>query len=132
MASRSGHICTKPGPDPGAISPIAINKRQINRWRARQRYEPLSSQPNFKLYAAPTCNFKRYVAVQDTIAPTNPDGNTVVLAAFSHNIAGYLYKNLSYGPYKDFTKTPAQFQDLLKADWEAAGKLVAAPSARVE
>src|SRR6478609_1585944 len=35
MASRNGRICTKPGPDPGAISLIAINKRQINRWRAR-------------------------------------------------------------------------------------------------
>ena len=29
-------------------------------------------------------------------------------------------------------KSPAQFQDLLKADWDAAGKLVAASGARVE
>ena len=37
------------------------------------------------------------------VARANPDGNTLVLAAASHNIAGYLYKNLSYDPYKDFT-----------------------------
>jgi len=29
-------------------------------------------------------------------------------------------------------KSPEQFQDLLKADWEAAGKLVSASGARVE
>lgn len=37
------------------------------------------------------------------IARAKPDGNTLVLAAASHNIAGYLYKNLSYDPGKDFT-----------------------------
>ncbi|WP_312431131.1 tripartite tricarboxylate transporter substrate-binding protein [Achromobacter sp.] len=37
------------------------------------------------------------------VARAKPDGNTLVLAAASHNIAGYLYKNLSYDPYKDFT-----------------------------
>ncbi|MGE8638520.1 MAG: tripartite tricarboxylate transporter substrate-binding protein, partial [Achromobacter sp.] len=37
------------------------------------------------------------------VARATPDGNTLVLAAASHNIAGYLYKNLSYDPYKDFT-----------------------------
>lgn len=36
------------------------------------------------------------------VARAKPDGNTLVLAAASHNIAGYLYKNLSYDPYKDF------------------------------
>ncbi|MCU6616624.1 MULTISPECIES: tripartite tricarboxylate transporter substrate-binding protein [Achromobacter] len=37
------------------------------------------------------------------VARAKPDGNTLVLAAASHNIAGYLYKNLSYDPGKDFT-----------------------------
>ncbi|BEG73992.1 tripartite tricarboxylate transporter substrate-binding protein [Achromobacter xylosoxidans] len=37
------------------------------------------------------------------VARAAPDGNTLVLAAASHHIAGYLYKNLSYDPYKDFT-----------------------------
>jgi len=37
------------------------------------------------------------------VARAKPDGNTLVLAAASHNIAGYLYKSLSYDPYKDFT-----------------------------
>lgn len=37
------------------------------------------------------------------VARAKPDGNTLVLAAASHNIAGYLYKTLSYDPYKDFT-----------------------------
>lgn len=37
------------------------------------------------------------------VARATPDGNTLVLAAASHHIAGYLYKNLSYDPYKDFT-----------------------------
>jgi len=37
------------------------------------------------------------------VARAKPDGNTMVLAAASHNIAGYLYKTLSYDPYKDFT-----------------------------
>lgn len=37
------------------------------------------------------------------VARAKPDGNTLVLAAASHNIAGYLYENLSYDPYKDFT-----------------------------
>ena len=37
------------------------------------------------------------------VARAKPDGNTLVLAAASHNIAGYLYKNLSYNPDKDFT-----------------------------
>lgn len=37
------------------------------------------------------------------VARAKADGNTLVLAAASHHIAGYLYKNLSYDPYKDFT-----------------------------
>lgn len=37
------------------------------------------------------------------VAKAAPDGNTLVLAAASHHIAGYLYKNLTYDPYKDFT-----------------------------
>ncbi|MFY3135466.1 tripartite tricarboxylate transporter substrate-binding protein [Achromobacter xylosoxidans] len=37
------------------------------------------------------------------VARAAPDGNTLVLAAASHHIAGYLYKNLGYDPYKDFT-----------------------------
>ncbi len=37
------------------------------------------------------------------VARAAPDGNTLVLAAASHHIAGYLYKNVSYDPYKDFT-----------------------------
>ncbi len=37
------------------------------------------------------------------VARATPDGNTLVLAAASHNIAGYLYKKLNYDPYKDFT-----------------------------
>lgn len=37
------------------------------------------------------------------VARATPDGNTLVLAAASHHIAGYLYKNLGYDPYKDFT-----------------------------
>ena len=32
-----------------------------------------------------------------------PDGNTMVLAAASHNIAGSLYTKLAYDPQKDFT-----------------------------
>lgn len=37
------------------------------------------------------------------VAKAAPDGNTLVLAAASHNIAGYMYKSLSYRPYEDFT-----------------------------
>ncbi|MNK24333.1 Tripartite tricarboxylate transporter family receptor [compost metagenome] len=37
------------------------------------------------------------------VARAKPDGNTLVLAAASHHIAGHLYKNLSYDPYKDFS-----------------------------
>jgi len=36
------------------------------------------------------------------VARAKPDGNTLVLAAASHHIAGYMYKNLSYRPYEDF------------------------------
>ena len=32
-----------------------------------------------------------------------PDGNTMILAAASHNIAGSLYTKLAYDPQKDFT-----------------------------
>ncbi|OZI35954.1 receptor [Bordetella genomosp. 1] len=37
------------------------------------------------------------------VAKAEPDGNTLVLAAASHHIAGYMYKSLSYRPYEDFT-----------------------------
>lgn len=37
------------------------------------------------------------------VAKAQPDGNTLLMAAASHNIAGYMYKNLSYRPYEDFT-----------------------------
>lgn len=37
------------------------------------------------------------------VAKSAPDGNTLVLAAASHHIAGYMYKGLSYRPYEDFT-----------------------------
>ena len=36
-------------------------------------------------------------------AKAAPDGNTMVLAAASHNIAGSLYAKLAYDPQKDFT-----------------------------
>ena len=36
-------------------------------------------------------------------AKASPDGNTMVLAAASHNIAGSLYTKLAYDPQKDFT-----------------------------
>jgi tripartite-type tricarboxylate transporter receptor subunit TctC len=36
------------------------------------------------------------------VAKSPPDGNTMVLAAASHHIAGYLYSKLPYDPYKDF------------------------------
>ncbi len=36
-------------------------------------------------------------------AKAAPDGNTLILAAASHNIAGSLYTNLAYDPQKDFT-----------------------------
>ncbi len=36
-------------------------------------------------------------------AKAAPDGNTMILAAASHNIAGSLYTNLAYDPQKDFT-----------------------------
>lgn len=36
------------------------------------------------------------------VSKTAPDGNTLVLAAASHNIAGTLYTKLSYDPQKDF------------------------------
>lgn len=36
-------------------------------------------------------------------AKAAPDGNTMVLAAASHNIAGSLYTKLAYDPQKDFT-----------------------------
>ncbi len=37
------------------------------------------------------------------VAKAAPDGNTMVLAAASHNIVGSLYTKLSYDPQKDFT-----------------------------
>ena len=37
------------------------------------------------------------------IAKAAPDGNTLILAAASHNIAGSLYTKLAYDPQKDFT-----------------------------
>ncbi|MDB5963713.1 MAG: tripartite tricarboxylate transporter substrate binding protein, partial [Polaromonas sp.] len=37
------------------------------------------------------------------VAKAAPDGNTMVLAAASHNIAGTLYTKLAYDPQKDFT-----------------------------
>ena len=37
------------------------------------------------------------------VAKATPDGNTMVLAAASHNIAGSLYAKLAYDPQKDFT-----------------------------
>ena len=37
------------------------------------------------------------------VAKATPDGNTLVLAAASHNIAGSLYAKLAYDPQKDFT-----------------------------
>lgn len=36
------------------------------------------------------------------VARAPADGNTLVLAAASHNIAGFLYSKLSYDPLKDF------------------------------
>ena len=36
------------------------------------------------------------------VAKAPADGNTLVLAAASHNIAGFLYSKLSYDPLKDF------------------------------
>ena len=36
------------------------------------------------------------------VAKAAPDGNTMVLSAASHNIAGSLYTKLSYDPQKDF------------------------------
>jgi tripartite-type tricarboxylate transporter receptor subunit TctC len=36
------------------------------------------------------------------VARAPADGNTLVLAAASHNIAGFLYNKLSYDPLKDF------------------------------
>jgi tripartite-type tricarboxylate transporter receptor subunit TctC len=36
------------------------------------------------------------------VAKAAPDGNTLVLAAASHNIAGHMYKSLGYDPVKDF------------------------------
>ncbi len=36
-------------------------------------------------------------------AKAAPDGNTMILAAASHNIAGSLYTKLAYDPQKDFT-----------------------------
>jgi tripartite-type tricarboxylate transporter receptor subunit TctC len=36
------------------------------------------------------------------VAKSLPDGNTMVMAAASHNIAGSLYSKLSYDPQKDF------------------------------
>jgi tripartite-type tricarboxylate transporter receptor subunit TctC len=38
-----------------------------------------------------------------TVAKAPPDGNTLVLAAASHTIAGSLYAKLPYDPLKDFT-----------------------------
>ena len=37
------------------------------------------------------------------VAKAPPDGNTLVLAAASHTLAGHLYSKLSYDPIKDFT-----------------------------
>jgi tripartite-type tricarboxylate transporter receptor subunit TctC len=37
------------------------------------------------------------------VAKSAPDGNTMVMAAASHNIAGTLYTKLNYDPQKDFT-----------------------------
>ena len=37
------------------------------------------------------------------VAKAAPDGNTMVMAAASHNIVGTLYTRLSYDPQKDFT-----------------------------
>ena len=37
------------------------------------------------------------------VAKAAPDGNTMVMAAASHNIVGSLYTKLSYDPQKDFT-----------------------------
>ena len=37
------------------------------------------------------------------VAKAVPDGNTMVMAAASHNIVGTLYTKLSYDPQKDFT-----------------------------
>jgi len=37
------------------------------------------------------------------VAKSAPDGNTLVLAAASHNLAGHLYSKLAYDPVKDFT-----------------------------
>ncbi|VTU40178.1 tripartite tricarboxylate transporter substrate-binding protein [Variovorax sp. PBL-E5] len=36
------------------------------------------------------------------VAKAAPDGNTLLLAAASHHIAGYLYSKLAYDPLKDF------------------------------
>lgn len=36
------------------------------------------------------------------VAKSAPDGNTLVLAAASHNLAGHLYAKLPYDPLKDF------------------------------
>ncbi|HET7835570.1 MAG TPA: tripartite tricarboxylate transporter substrate-binding protein [Variovorax sp.] len=36
------------------------------------------------------------------VAKAPPDGNTLVLAAASHHIAGFLYSKLAYEPLKDF------------------------------
>jgi tripartite-type tricarboxylate transporter receptor subunit TctC len=36
------------------------------------------------------------------VAKAAPDGNTLVLAAASHNLAGHLYSKLPYDPIKDF------------------------------
>lgn len=37
------------------------------------------------------------------VAKAAPDGNTLVLAAASHTLAGHLYSKLGYDPVKDFT-----------------------------
>ncbi|MGZ5847183.1 MAG: tripartite tricarboxylate transporter substrate binding protein, partial [Ramlibacter sp.] len=37
------------------------------------------------------------------VAKAAPDGNTLVLAAASHSLAGHLYSKLAYDPVKDFT-----------------------------
>jgi tripartite-type tricarboxylate transporter receptor subunit TctC len=37
------------------------------------------------------------------VAKAPPDGNTLVLAAASHTLAGHLYSKLPYDPVKDFT-----------------------------
>ena len=37
------------------------------------------------------------------VAKAEPDGNTLVLAAASHTLAGHLYAKLPYDPIKDFT-----------------------------